>query len=574
MNSKSRYMPLLLAVCVVVGILLGTFYASHFSGNRLNIINTGSNKLNYLLQMIDNNYVDTVNMTELIEDAMPQILSELDPHSAYISARDAEESVEELKGSFSGIGVRFSVQKDTVNVMNVIKGGPSEKVGILAGDRIIAADDSSLIGKENRDIMKTLRGPKNSRVRLTIVRHGNPKPLTFNVVRGDVPVESVDAYFMLDKQTAYMAIQSFGENTYAEMLVALAQLNVEGMKRLVVDLRGNRGGYMQTAIQMVNEFLPANQLVVYTEGRKSKREEFRTDGRGAFQHLPLIVLIDEGSASASEIFAGAIQDNDRGTVIGRRSFGKGLVQQPIEFKDGSIVRLTIARYYTPAGRCIQKPYEKGKGEEYENDLMMRYERGEFFSADSIHQTGPAYKTRIGRDVYGGGGIMPDIFIPEDTTLYTSYFREAVYTGLTIQFAFFFTDNHRAELNKCSNVDQAVSWLKRQNLLEQFARYAEEHGLRRRNLMMQRSASLLERNLFSNIIYNAWDQPMRLQYLSKDDPAILRALQIFEAGTSVPTIETEKEDEVPESVRKVAMNRSRHGLTLPAAAHSFVAQAKC
>lgn len=567
-------MPLLLAVCVVVGILLGTFYASHFSGNRLNIINTGSNKLNYLLQMIDNNYVDTVNMTELIEDAMPQILSELDPHSAYISARDAEESVEELKGSFSGIGVRFSVQKDTVNVMNVIKGGPSEKVGILAGDRIIAADDSSLIGKENRDIMKTLRGPKNSRVRLTIVRHGNPKPLTFNVVRGDVPVESVDAYFMLDKQTAYMAIQSFGENTYAEMLVALAQLNVEGMKRLVVDLRGNRGGYMQTAIQMVNEFLPANQLVVYTEGRKSKREEFRTDGRGAFQHLPLIVLIDEGSASASEIFAGAIQDNDRGTVIGRRSFGKGLVQQPIEFKDGSIVRLTIARYYTPAGRCIQKPYEKGKGEEYENDLMMRYERGEFFSADSIHQTGPAYKTRIGRDVYGGGGIMPDIFIPEDTTLYTSYFREAVYTGLTIQFAFFFTDNHRAELNKCSNVDQAVSWLKRQNLLEQFARYAEEHGLRRRNLMMQRSASLLERNLFSNIIYNAWDQPMRLQYLSKDDPAILRALQIFEAGTSVPTIETEKEDEVPESVRKVAMNRSRHGLTLPAAAHSFVAQAKC
>ena len=569
MNSKSRYMPLLLAVCVVIGILLGTFYASHFSGNRLNIINTGSNKLNYLLQMIDNNYVDTVNMTELIEDAMPQILSELDPHSSYISATDAEESVEELKGSFSGIGVRFSVQKDTVNVMNVIKGGPSEKVGILAGDRIIAADDSSLIGKANRDIMKILRGPKDSRVRLKIVRHGNPKPLIFTVVRGDVPVESVDAYFMLDKQTAYIAIQSFGENTYAEMLVALAQLNVEGMKNLIIDLRGNRGGYMQTAIQMVNEFLPAGQLVVYTEGRKSKREEFRTDGRGAFQRLPLIVLIDEGSASASEIFAGAIQDNDRGTVIGRRSFGKGLVQQPIEFKDGSIVRLTIARYYTPAGRCIQKPYEKGKGEEYENDLIMRYERGEFFSADSIHQTGPVYSTRIGREVYGGGGIMPDIFIPEDTTLYTSYFREAVYAGLTIQFAFYFTDAHRAELTRHSDVNQAVSWLKRQNLLEQFARFAEEHGLRRRNLMLQRSASLLERNLFSNIIYNAWDQPMRLQYLSKDDPAIIRALQIFEAGTSVPTIESE---EVPQGLRKVAMGRSRHGLTLPAATHTFVAQA--
>ena len=562
-------MPLLLALCVVVGILLGTFYASHFSGNRLSIINTGSNKLNYLLQMIDNNYVDTVNMTDLIEDAMPQILSELDPHSSYISARDAEESVEELKGSFSGIGVRFSVQKDTVNVMNVIKGGPSEKVGILAGDRIIAADDSSLIGKENRDIMRMLRGAKNSKVRLKVVRHGSTKPLTFTVVRGDVPVESVDAYFMLDNRTAYIAIESFGENTYAEMLVALAQLNVEGMRNLIIDLRGNRGGYMQTAIQMVNEFLPAGQLVVYTEGRKSKREEYRTDGRGAFQNLPLIVLIDEGSASASEIFAGAIQDNDRGTVIGRRSFGKGLVQQPIEFKDGSIVRLTVARYYTPSGRCIQKPYEKGKGEEYENDLMARYERGEFFSADSIHQTGPAYKTRIGRDVYGGGGITPDIFIPEDTTLYTSYFKEAVYMGLTIQFAFYFTDQHRAELNKCDDVKQAVQWLKRQNVLEQFARFAEEKGLRRRNLMLQRSATLLERNLFSNIIYNAWDQPMRLQYLSKDDPSVLRALQIFEEGKSVPTL---KQDEEPATPKKVALAHKELGLTRPAAIHTQLASA--
>lgn len=562
-------MPLLLALCVVVGILLGTFYASHFSGNRLSIINTGSNKLNYLLQMIDNNYVDTVNMTDLIEDAMPQILSELDPHSSYISARDAEESVEELKGSFSGIGVRFSVQKDTVNVMNVIKGGPSEKVGILAGDRIIAADDSSLIGKENRDIMRMLRGAKNSKVRLKVVRHGSAKPLTFTVVRGDVPVESVDAYFMLDNRTAYIAIESFGENTYAEMLVALAQLNVEGMRNLIIDLRGNRGGYMQTAIQMVNEFLPAGQLVVYTEGRKSKREEYRTDGRGAFQNLPLIVLIDEGSASASEIFAGAIQDNDRGTVIGRRSFGKGLVQQPIEFKDGSIVRLTVARYYTPSGRCIQKPYEKGKGEEYENDLMARYERGEFFSADSIHQTGPAYKTRIGRDVYGGGGITPDIFIPEDTTLYTSYFKEAVYMGLTIQFAFYFTDQHRAELNKCDDVKQAVQWLKRQNVLEQFARFAEEKGLRRRNLMLQRSATLLERNLFSNIIYNAWDQPMRLQYLSKEDPSVLRALQIFEEGKSVPTL---KQDEEPATPKKVALAHKELGLTRPAAIHTQLASA--
>lgn len=539
MNTKSRLVPLLLALSVIIGILIGTFYASHFSGNRLSIVNTGgSNKLNFLLQIIDNNYVDTVNTNELIEDAMPAILAELDPHSSYIPASEAEETSEELKGSFSGIGVRFTVQKDTVNVMNVIKGGPSEKVGVMAGDRIIAADDSSLIGMKDRDIMKRLRGPKDSKVKLTIVRQGRKEPVNFIVVRGDVPIESVDSYFMLDKQTGYISIENFGDHTYYEMINALAQLNVQGMKNLVIDLRGNRGGYMQPAIQMVNEFLPGGQLVVYTEGRRSPREEYRTDGRGSFQHLPLIVLVDEGSASASEIFAGAIQDNDRGTVIGRRSFGKGLVQQPIEFKDGSVVRLTIARYYTPSGRCIQKPYEKGHGEEYENDLIARYERGEFFSADSIHQDGPEYRTRLGRTVYGGGGIMPDIFIPEDTTLYTSYFREAVFTGLTIQFSFLFTDQNREQLNRFRTTAEMVTWLKRQNLLEQFARFGEQNGLRRRNLMLQRSAPLFERNLISNIVYDAQDQAWRLQYLSTEDPAVIRAQQLFEEGKSVPEAPSE------------------------------------
>ena len=551
MNTKSRLVPLLLAVAVVIGILIGTFYANHFSGNRLSIINTGSNKLNYLLQIIDNNYVDTVNVNELVEEAMPVLLSELDPHSSYIPASEAEETGEELRGSFSGIGVRFTVQKDTVNVMNVIKGGPSEKVGVLAGDRIVAADDSSLIGMENRDIMKRLRGPKNSKVKLTIVRNGHREPLTFTVVRGDVPVESVDSYFMLNDRTGYISIESFGENTYPEMLVALARLSMQGMKDLIIDLRGNRGGYMQTAIMMVNEFLPGGQLVVYTEGRHSEREEYRTDGRGTFQHLPLIVLVDEGSAPASEIFAGAVQDNDRGTSIGRRSFGKGLVQQPIEFKDGSCVRLTIARYYTPAGRCIQKPYEKGHGEEYENDLIMRYERGEFFSADSIHQQGPEYKTAIGRTVYGGGGIMPDIFIPEDTTLYTSYYKEAQWSGLTIQFAFLYTDQNRDQLNRFDTADEMESWLRKQNLLEKFARYGEEHGLRRRNLMLQRSAPLFERSLISNIIYNAQDQGWRLQYLSKEDPAVQRALQLMQEGKSVPEAPAEDEGENEDKAKAVA-----------------------
>ena len=568
MSTKSRLVPLLLALAVILGILVGAFYANHFSGNRLSIVNTGgSNKLNFLLQIIDNNYVDTVNTNDLIEDAMPAILAELDPHSSYISAAEAEETGEELKGSFSGIGVRFTVQKDTVNVMNVIKGGPSEKVGVMAGDRIIAADDSTLIGMKDRDIMKRLRGPKDSKVKLTVVRQGRKEPINFIVVRGDVPIESVDSYFMLDKQTGYISIENFGDHTYYEMINALAQLNVQGMKNLVIDLRGNRGGYMQPAIQMVNEFLPGGQLVVYTEGRKSPREEYRTDGRGSFQHLPLIVLVDEGSASASEIFAGAIQDNDRGTVIGRRSFGKGLVQQPIEFKDGSVVRLTIARYYTPSGRCIQKPYEKGHGEEYENDLIARYERGEFFSADSINQDGPEYRTRLGRTVYGGGGIMPDIFIPEDTTLYTSYFREAVFTGLTIQFAFLFTDQNREQLNRFRTEADMVAWLKRQNLLEQFARYGEENGLRRRNLMLQRSAPLFERNLIANIVYNAQDQAWRLQYLSKEDPAVQRALQLFEEGKSVPEAPQDKK----KGEGKVTATLKSCGEARPTVISSHIAQ---
>ncbi|MBQ7443792.1 MAG: S41 family peptidase [Bacteroidaceae bacterium] len=532
---KLRFTPLWLALATIAGIAIGYFYSATYAGRQLNFTGSGSDKLNFLMQIIDGNYVDTVDMAQVVEDAMPEILAELDPHSSYIPASEAKASTEDLDGHFSGIGIRFTVNKDTVNVMNVIKGGPSERVGILPGDRIIAANDSSLIGKDNSEIMKRLRGKKGTPVRLSVVRQGQSKPLVLTVVRGDVPVETVDAYFMLDKNTGYISIESFGMNTYPEMLTALARLNVEGMKNLVVDLRGNRGGYMQTAIIMANEFLPARQLVVYTEGLHSPREDYATDGHGSFQQLPIIVLIDEGSASASEIFAGAIQDNDRGTIIGRRSFGKGLVQQPMEFKDGSIVRLTIARYYTPSGRCIQKPYTPGHGEDYENDLIMRYERGEFFSADSIHQEGPEYKTRIGRTVYGGGGIMPDIFIPEDTALYTSYYREAAYRGLLLQFAFEFNDQHRAQLSKLKSAAEMERWLLGQNLLECFAQYGESHGLQRRNLMLKRSAPLFERSLIANIIYDASDQEHRLQYLCKQDPAILRALQIMEAGTSVPTL---------------------------------------
>ncbi len=535
-KNKHRFTPLLISISLVLGIFIGYFYGGNSSSGRLNIINTGSNKLNQLLHLVENNYVDTVDIDSLVEGAMPQILSELDPHSSYISAPNAQEAADELKGSFSGIGVSFIMEKDTVNVMSVIRSGPAEKVGILAGDRIVTADTTSLVGMSSDRVMKHLKGMKDSSVRLGIIRHGTDSVLHFTVVRGDIPVSSVDASYMINKGTGYIRVKSFAEHTYAEMLVALARLNAEGMQNLIIDLRGNHGGYMHIPIQMANEFLPQNRLIVYTEGRRSPYEEFRSDGRGSFQHLPLVVLVDEGSASSSEIFAGAIQDNDRGTIIGRRTFGKGLVQQPITFRDSSVVRLTIARYYTPSGRCIQKPYQKGHDREYENELLARYERGEFFSLDSIHQNGPQYKTQMGRTVYGGGGIMPDIFIPEDTTGVTSYYRQSVFTGLIRQFAFAYTDANRQKLSTFDNVEELEKHLRRQNLLEKFARYGEERSLRRRNLMLWKSRKLFERNIYGSIIYNIRSMEDYLHFLNQDDPTVLRAVQILEEGRSVPQLE--------------------------------------
>ncbi len=543
-NNSSRFVPLLLALCLVAGILIGTFYANHFSGNRLNIINTSSNKVNDLLRIIDDQYVDTVNMTELVEGAMPRILSELDPHSAYLGAKEARASEESLRGSFSGVGVSFTMQGDTARIISVIKGGPSEKAGLLAGDRIISVDGKSITGKDvtAEDCMKLMKGEKGTNVRLGIHRTGEKNTLYYTITRGDIPVHSIDASYMLTPEIGYVKINSFSETTYPELLVALAELNQKGFKGLVIDLRGNSGGIMQTAIQMTNIFLPKNRLILYTEGRKSPREEYVSDGRGAFQNLPLVILVDETSASASEIFAGAIQDNDRGTIIGRRTFGKGLVQQPIEFRDGSIVRLTVARYYTPSGRCIQKPYEKGHGEEYENDLIERYERGEFFSADSIRQHGPQFKTRGGRTVYGSGGVMPDIFIPEDTSEVTSYYREAMLSGLIHQYALDFTDAHRQKLNELETNEELTRFLDRQNIVGRFADFAARRGLRRRNLMLYKSRRLFKRSLYGAIINNVKETSQFYEYINADDPALLRAAEVLAAGKAFPEIPDHKEKE--------------------------------
>lgn len=535
-NNNTRFIPFLLAICLIAGIAIGTFYANHFSGNKLGIINTSSNKLNALLRIIDDQYVDTVNMGELVEEAMPQILSELDPHSSYIPAKDLEAVNADLKGSFSGIGIQFTIQNDTIHVNSVIQGGPSEKVGLMAGDRIVEVDDSAFVGKivTNSEAMKRLKGEKGSKVKLGVYRPGEKDLLHFTVIRGNIPVKSIDAAYMINEKVGYIKVNKFGETTYPELLIALAKLNQKSCEGLIVDLRGNTGGYMAAAIQMVNEFLPNNRLIVYTQGRKSPREDYNSNGTGSNQKMPLVVLVDEGSASASEIFAGAIQDNDRGTIVGRRSFGKGLVQQPIEFSDGSAIRLTIARYYTPSGRCIQKPYEKGKESEYELDLLTRYEHGEFFSADSIKQDETeVYHTRLGRPVYGGGGIMPDIFVPQDTTGMTSYFRMAANRGLIIRYTFDYTDQNRSTLQKYDTPEKMEAYLKGQNLLNKFAAWAEKKGLKRRNNLMMKSRRLFEMSLYGNIIYNMLGIEAYVEYLNESDKTVLKAVEILEKGESFP-----------------------------------------
>lgn len=535
-SNKNRLMPFLLAICLVAGILIGTFYTNHFSGNKLGIINTSSNKLNALLHIIDEQYVDTVSMFNLVEEAMPQILAELDPHSSYIPAKDLEAVNSDLKGSFSGIGVQFTIQDDTIHINSVIQGGPSEKVGLLAGDRIVEVDDSSFVGKivTNSEAMRRLKGEKGSKVKLGIYRPGEKEILHFTVVRGDIPVKSIDAAYMINDKFGYVKVNKFGETTYPELLVALAQLSQANCKGMIIDLRGNTGGYMAAAIQMVNEFLPNNKLIVYTKGRKSPRENYTSNGTGSSQTMPLIVLMDEGSASASEIFAGAIQDNDRGTIIGRRSFGKGLVQQPIEFSDGSAIRLTIARYYTPSGRCIQKPYEKGNDAEYEMDIITRYEHGEFFSADSIKQNiKEIYHTSLGRMVYGGGGIMPDIFVPQDTTGMTSYYRMAATRGLIIRYTLDYTDKNRNKLKEYDTPQKMEAYLKTQNLLEKFAEYAEKKGLKRRNILMYKSKQLFEESLYGNIIYNMLGIEAYITYSNLTDKTVQKALEVLEKGESFP-----------------------------------------
>lgn len=489
-----------------------------------------SSKLVYLFDLLRDRYVDTLNLKQLVEDAIPTIIEELDPHSVYISEKELDEVNEQLDGSFSGIGVQFNIQNDTVMVIQVIAGGPAEKVGLMAGDRIVEVNDSVFCGPEisNTKVQKSLKGVKGTIVKVGVRRATSDEILRYEIERGDIPVNSVTAEYLLNGNIGYILVDNFGRNTFNEFFTALLNLKVRGAKGYIIDLRNNGGGFMEVCCQMVNEFLGEGDMIVYTEGKLSnaRRNEIKADGNGHFQNVPVVVLINEWSASASEIFSGAIQDNDRGTIIGRRSFGKGLVQQQFDLNDGSALRLTIARYHTPSGRCIQKPYDMGKGEDYMMDIINRYDRGEFYSQDSIHLADSLkFYTKGGRVVYEGGGIMPDLFIPQDTSFITPYYNRCINLGLCYSFAFKYNDENREKLASFTDFEAMESYLKSQNLMDKFVPFAAAKA-KPSAKDLQASRKSLERLIIAYIMRQSQNENYFYREFNSDDNTYLKAVELI------------------------------------------------
>jgi carboxyl-terminal processing protease len=476
-SKKSVFLPLFLALAVICGILIGFFLPKENNIPQHSNLRSRNDKLTSILNIIEANYVDSVNRNELVDASIPAMLKKLDPHSVYIPAKDLARANEPLQGNFDGIGISFNVLTDTILVINTVPGGPSEKVGILPLDKILYVNDSLVAGKGISDdkVLGMLRGPRGTVVRVNILRKGHTDLLSFDITRNKIPIYSVDVAYMVNSNTGFIKINNFAITTFDEFMKGLRELKALGMTKLILDLRGNSGGIMEAAIQIADQFLKEGQLIVYTKGRTQPRNEARATGNGEFETGDLVVLIDEWSASASEILAGAIQDNDRGTIIGRRSFGKGLVQEPFQFTDGSGMRLTIARYYTPTGRSIQKPYNKGF-DEYFDDLNSRYTRHEFERSDSIHFADSLkYTTPGGRTVYGGGGIMPDKFVPVDTSGVSTYFMKV--RPLIYQFALKYTESNREILKKYTESGELEKFLNKQGLLDQFTRYASANKIK-------------------------------------------------------------------------------------------------
>lgn len=521
-------MPLVIAISIILGMMIqANLGAKH---NISNGIRTSSqSKIDAIIDYVDREYVDSVDVHAIVESTIPTMLEELDPHSVYISAEDFKKMNEPLEGNFDGIGVQFNIQKDTVTVIKTIVGGPSEKVGLRDGDRIVSVDDSIIggIGITNDQVMKLLRGTKGTKVKVGIFRRGEPDLVYFTITRDKIPIYSVDVSYMIKPSVGYIKISKFGRNTFKEFQQAIAKLQTLGMQHVILDLRGNSGGYLDQATNIIDEFLENGKLIVYTQGRSRPKADFYATHRSSCLNLGVTVLIDEWSASASEIVAGAIQDNDRGTIIGRRSFGKGLVQEPVRFADGSSMRLTISRYYTPSGRCIQKSYENGQ-DEYFDDIHKRFQKGEFMDEDSIHFADSLkYYTEKGRVVYGGGGIMPDMFIPVDTVGTSTYLTSITRKGLEYQFCFEYTDNNRDKLSSFKSTDELVAYLNKQDLLNKFINYAAKNGVKKDRKGIQESGEVIHVQIKALIARNIFDNEGFYPVIKDVDKTLLEALKNIE-----------------------------------------------
>lgn len=534
------WLPLAISIAIIGGMFIGDI----FSGKQYVV--DYDRKLNTILNLVADDYVDTVKINDLVEQAVPGLLESLDPHTVYIPAKDLTAVNDELEGSFSGIGISLTVFDDTATVLQVIPGGPSEKAGLRIGDRIVTINDSTFVSPklDLEEVVRNLKGPKGSVVKLGIKRSDKLELQPYEVVRGDIPVKSVDAAYMADKVTGYVKVNKFGRTTYDEFFNALVKLKDEGAKRYIVDLRGNAGGYMEMAILMANEFLPENQLIVFTKGREKRNDmQVWSDGTGSFQDSELIVLMDEFSASASEIFAGAIQDNDRGLIVGRRSFGKGLVQQQFTLPDSSAIRMTIARYYTPTGRCIQKDYKKGDGD-YNLEVFARYSHGEIYSQDSIRiDSTQIFVTTHGRKVYGGGGIIPDIFVPNDTSGITNYYMKVANARLLQKFAFTYVDRNREELSKLKDYKQFLRILPSNDvLLNDFVYYASRNGVPARWYYINISRDLITTQLKALIARDLFGDDAFYCIYNRNDNNIEEAIKAFNKHLAAFPITSSSEDE--------------------------------
>lgn len=523
-NTKfSIYIPVLIAVTLAAGIFIGNRLTRNSASNVP--AGSSSGKLEAIIELVQSAYVDSISADTLVEKTIPLMLKNLDPHTAYIPAKELGGVEEEMRGDFGGIGVQFSIQNDTVMVVDVISGGPSSKLGILPGDRIVTVNDTLLAGKDlkNEKVLSKLRGEKGTKVNVGIKRKGFKDLIAFNIIRGEIPIYSVDVSYMIDATTGYIKVSRFGEKTYDEFMEGMKKLQQQGVKDVIIDLRGNPGGYLNAVIRMLNEFLDKGEMIVYTQGNSQARKSYHADSRGAYHDKNLVVLIDDFSASASEIFAGAIQDNDRGWIVGRRSFGKGLVQEQIPFSDGSAIRLTVARYYTPSGRCIQKPYDKGT-DAYYKDIMDRAIHGEFQKADTTKFKGKEkFKTLGGRIVYGGGGIMPDYFVSADTAGYSPYYSKVTQKGLVYQFALDYADANRKELSKMTTAEEFDRYFQKNDVLKPFVAFAEKKGVKASGNDLKTSSKIIDNQAKAYIARNIIGEAGFYPIIKNIDKTLLEAI---------------------------------------------------